>query len=462
MAHVINKLSIELTCTDEHRAFGIQQNYVQNIQPEMIAMMERCCDQLTDDEQWIQIEKLEINLNTLPESPDGAGQYIKLFGEQFGQELKKQISRASAKNKIQNQQQLHVDLLQYFLITGILPWWADEEDTSLQDLCSNIMDGGNSQPFVNFLLQHAAQGEIWERIALQLNPAFCAFIISRISQLSVAAERLSSQYAAFIDQQQADQPDKPAGNALQGGDKDLMNNFILHQAVEILQPALVKDKDLFPEFLSFVSPGKDIKTLPQKLISASEKGKKINTKAGDMSDSRKEDNQINEIRIEKIPVKHAGVVLLAAFLKPFFTSLTLWKDNEWTSKEALHRAVHLLHYLVSGDERTPEYQLALEKIICGMALSAPIDKNVTLNDTEKKEAADLLTSVITYWTALKNTSVEGLRHSFLERDGILSKKDTSWILRVERKTWDILIDQIPWGFSTVCLPWNDYLIHTEW
>jgi len=55
-----------------------------------------------------------------------------------------------------------------------------------------------------------------------------------------------------------------------------------------------------------------------------------------------------------------------------------------------------------------------------------------------------------------------LRESFLKRDGILTQKENGWLLQVERKTLDILIDSIPWGYSTVSFSWNEYLIFVEW
>ena len=36
------------------------------------------------------------------------------------------------------------------------------------------------------------------------------------------------------------------------------------------------------------------------------------------------------------------------------------------------------------------------------------------------------------------------------------------ILTVEKKAFDILLEQIPWSFRTVKLPWNKYIIHVEW
>jgi hypothetical protein len=109
-----------------------------------------------------------------------------------------------------------------------------------------------------------------------------------------------------------------------------------------------------------------------------------------------------------------------------------------------------------------EYQLVLEKILCGVPVGETIDTSIILTKEEMAEGELLLQSVIEHWSVLKNTSVNGLRESFLKRDGLLTCKDNGWLLQVERKTLDVLVDNIPWGFSTVLLPWNNYIISTEW
>ncbi|MEI3154023.1 MAG: contractile injection system tape measure protein [Odoribacter sp.] len=58
------------------------------------------------------------------------------------------------------------------------------------------------------------------------------------------------------------------------------------------------------------------------------------------------------------------------------------------------------------------------------------------------------------WPKMKNTSLEGLRHSFLQREGML-EQEGEWKLTVHPKGLDVLLDSLPWGFSMVRLPWMD-------
>jgi hypothetical protein len=74
----------------------------------------------------------------------------------------------------------------------------------------------------------------------------------------------------------------------------------------------------------------------------------------------------------------------------------------------------------------------------------------------------LLRGMIDNWKALGNTSVAGLREAFLQRQGRLQLRDDAWHLRVESKTYDMLLDQLPWGFSTIKYPWMERVVYVEW
>jgi len=149
-------------------------------------------------------------------------------------------------------------------------------------------------------------------------------------------------------------------------------------------------------------------------------------------------------------------------LKPFFRKIALLEGSVWKDEASQHKAIHMLRFLCTGEQHYPEYQLSLEKLFCGVPLDEPIPKIISYSVEEMEEANLLLQSVIEHWQALKKTSVRGLRETFLKREGILTRKDGNWQLQVERKTVDVLLDKIPWGFSMVMLPWNDYLLYVEW
>ena len=159
---------------------------------------------------------------------------------------------------------------------------------------------------------------------------------------------------------------------------------------------------------------------------------------------------------------NAGLVLLYPYLQMFFTELKLVKGEAFINKAAQIKAVQVLQYLSAGSLKTPEHLLALNKVICGIDMAMPVSARLRLTKEQKPVCDVLLNSVIANWPPLKITSVEGFRQSFVQRSGSLKKDDKDWILHIERKGIDILLEQLPWSFSIMKLPWNEYLIHVQW
>lgn len=159
-------------------------------------------------------------------------------------------------------------------------------------------------------------------------------------------------------------------------------------------------------------------------------------------------------------VDNAGLVLLHPFLPQFFSVVGVADSNELIDPQ---RALCLLHYLSTGESLAPEYALTLPKILCNIPLDTPVAADVPLMSDEMAEATVLLEAVIHHWDALRDTSPDGLRGTFLLRSGKVSRQgDGEWLLQVEMQTCDILLDQLPWGLSMIKLPWMDRSLRVEW
>ena len=129
----------------------------------------------------------------------------------------------------------------------------------------------------------------------------------------------------------------------------------------------------------------------------------------------------------------------------------------------MHRAVGLLQYLADGQpEPPPEYLLPLGKVLCGMDLDEVFDFGPPLTDAEIEEGTTLLQAVIAHAPVLGSMSVRGFRGTFLLRKGQLSIRNGAWLLRVERETYDVVLDRFPWSVNIVKLPWMEALMHVEW
>jgi len=161
-------------------------------------------------------------------------------------------------------------------------------------------------------------------------------------------------------------------------------------------------------------------------------------------------------------VENAGACLIAAYLPALFKKLGYVENNRFKTKTHAIRAVYLIHYMVHGKTRAPEYSLQLNKILCAWNLYAPLTARKRWNKTELQEADELLRSIILNWSALKSTSIESLRANFLQRKGILTENEQYWTLKVEDKSIDVLLDSISWPFGLVKLPWMKKPLQVEW
>ena len=162
---------------------------------------------------------------------------------------------------------------------------------------------------------------------------------------------------------------------------------------------------------------------------------------------------------EEYFVHNSGLILLAPFLPRFFAELYS-PEQQQLSDPVL--AVGLLHYLAYGQLPSSEQELVLNKLLCGLPLTVALDLPSGFTDAQREEADTLLNAVILHWSALKAVSVTWLQHVFIQRPGILRRSNGHWLLRVESRPPDVLLSKLPWGISTVKLPWVENILTIDW
>jgi hypothetical protein len=173
---------------------------------------------------------------------------------------------------------------------------------------------------------------------------------------------------------------------------------------------------------------------------------------------KSKDNLVLELQ-EGIYIDNAGAVIFAAFLPALFKQLELEKNGVIQNPDL---AVMLIQYCVTGNAKIAEYELVLPKILCGLDIEFPVNTGTKISINQKKEVDEMLLSLIEYWSVLKNTSINGLRESFFKRSSKLSMVNNEWLLQVEQKPFDMLLQQLPWSISMIKLPWMTNLLKTEW
>ena len=166
---------------------------------------------------------------------------------------------------------------------------------------------------------------------------------------------------------------------------------------------------------------------------------------------------------ERIPIYNAGLVLFQPFLISFFDRLGLLESRKhFKSATCQIRAAHLLHELSGFGEIPVEHLMLFNKLLCGINIMFPIDCRFKISETESLEMEHLLRATIGNWAIIRNTSISGFQESFVKRQGVLERSQDDWILRVETKGIDILLDDIPWDIHLISFPWNNYLVYVDW
>lgn len=162
-------------------------------------------------------------------------------------------------------------------------------------------------------------------------------------------------------------------------------------------------------------------------------------------------------------IDNAGLVLLnAALLQKAFEDLGWITEKKIADEKSRDKMLLWMDYLIWGKRKTHEYGLQLSKVLVGLKPEDIADISLTLTADEILKADEILDTVIYHWKILKNTSADGLRNSFLQRNGRLSNEDGGWQMHVEAKGYDMLIDSLPWSFSIIKFPWMEKPLFTQW
>ena len=176
----------------------------------------------------------------------------------------------------------------------------------------------------------------------------------------------------------------------------------------------------------------------------------------------------NAVQPEYIEVPNAGLCLLAVWFSRLFDMLGLLEANTDGKKDlkdtaAMIRAIFILQRLVTDEKREyREQELALNRILTGCPFHVPLPKTLELTDNEIRTVESMLSGVKANWDKMKGTSVKGFQKSFIERPGKLEQREDKWVLYVEERSYDILLDSLPWSYRTIRLPWLKKKINVVW
>lgn len=165
---------------------------------------------------------------------------------------------------------------------------------------------------------------------------------------------------------------------------------------------------------------------------------------------------------ERLYLSNAGLVLFWPYLSMLFERLGFLENNKFKTGAAASGAVHALQYLVSGHSHSPESLLVLNKVLCGLHPATPVLPGYDLDAAQTATLDGLLQALIANWPIIGQTSVAGLRETFLQREGLLTLQPDYWQLHVARKAFDMLVDRLPWSLSIIKPAWMPLMLQVEW
>jgi Contractile injection system tape measure protein len=161
-------------------------------------------------------------------------------------------------------------------------------------------------------------------------------------------------------------------------------------------------------------------------------------------------------------IGNAGLVILAPYLPHYFEQLGMLENRVFKDAAAAERGVHLLQYLASRQSETPEQHLVFNKMLCGLPLESPVNAGIELSENEISISQSLLEAILQRWEIMKNSTVSNFCGAFLLREGILLEQHDRWVLHVENKAYDIVLEYLPWTISIIKLPWMDKRLEVVW
>lgn len=175
---------------------------------------------------------------------------------------------------------------------------------------------------------------------------------------------------------------------------------------------------------------------------------------------------------DHLVVPLAGLVLLHPYLARLLQGLHLHSGQvgEPLAPAVWPRALALLHALACGHSGTAalELDLPLAKLLLGLPpTQGLVLPPAVLDEADQAEVQALLEAVRHHWPALRNSSVQTLQLSFLQRRGLLRRVDAQqagagWQLQVHAESFDLLLASLPWALQWVRLPWMPQALAVDW
>ncbi|PHQ30291.1 contractile injection system tape measure protein [Leeuwenhoekiella nanhaiensis] len=500
-AHIIDKVVVEVSCNSMERALFLKDHIDEVLQQQVFPKLEAWLEtQGLYSENFYRLETLDLDLSTTTSglNSDLADTLCEKIQESISKTIQhKNSAEKSSEVELLEPQERHPEAFLHFLKTGSLPWYFNEgEKLNLEEVATAlnrmtpklkklllehpfalkrlVFQYANNSEFLKKLVPVLVQGNSKSIRASETGYSKNTNAAYRESVFNLILESFAEAPVPRIDQAL----NRVLSVLLRSNEKLLFTDLMtLSQLTENqLLVTLNKNKvtlsvkglkNLKKRKLKYiVNPDKvlnekleELSVSPQKPVFEPFENELT---AKEFYPKNSEQEHPTEADAGSLIVQQAGLVLLHPFLPVLFKELNFLDEAKQLRKSKQDEAVHVLHFLATGNLKPFEAELGFEKYLCGLPQQFPVKRNVKLSRKQKTEATHLLETAIQHWSVLKNTSPAGLRGQFLIRSGKLSFDSERDQLQLERVTADILLDQLPWGLSMMRLPWLKKILYINW
>jgi hypothetical protein len=467
MKHLINRQTIHIVLSKGSDGFRMQQQMSGHYWKDIVPVMASVFDELSNNEDTIRIDRLEIDLGVLSEREINQSSWEGVILEAIRKQLHEKIGERQRSPWVIREPKVISTCRQwlFYMQKGYLPWNAIEVGDAwykvvLETLAVDYASVSELRRMIKFdpvvshriVAQHkgdflvklieilTAQRhqelpgivEVLHNMLLQINSS--GFRVNEIMKGTQTIWLLLIREVAESEKQLSSQSlverilrrHWSVNSNFHFPDKE---NVMVRDIILPVVDQLRKEAGLTPADKDMVAHEKVL-----------------------MADQEKETKKIERID-QGIYLQNAGVVLLHPFLPSLFKRLQIVKEGRFASIQAQQKALYIIHYMATGLMEAEEYELPVAKVLCAWPLDKPVEKNIELSPDELNETGNMIGAAIEQWSVLKNTSVAGMREGFLQRNGKLFTENDKLYLRVEAQAIDALLDQLPWVLSMIKLPW---------
>ena len=470
-AHRVRRLLWRIRLQSPEEAFALRARLTSTVETEVLPELQRAFETVPSGDDLIRLERLEITVR-VPAADELERATVDAIRTQLGIRLSELIEAAGASARTRGLpvrratiRLSRLESLAHYLDTGTLPWYAEPTGPDLARVTE---------------LEETAVSEMTAVLQrLPATPAAAAVYLFRLLSLLPEAAWLSVVHAVARHRHREEEPG--VVEAVERIATAPERSSARHARIELAAAIIagwftpLESLDASPGDKPTVSS--DAQRLFDRLALPARLSAPINSPrfaygsggSGSMPCSPDDSaadaaGAAEENRAFGVPVSYAGLVMLAPMLPRLFAARNVAHPGARSlGTEALRRAAALLHFAATGESDGHEYELGLIKILLGVPVDQPIlFASGILNRGDRDAVEALLSDVAEHWRIIRPMSIDALRQAFLHRRGLLVDARGSWRLCVEAAAIDTLLDHLPWGLTSLSLPWLPSPIAVNW